>query len=81
MFVGTDVGVFVSFDQGTTFEPLAVGMPLGAVVTDLEVDDDPHVLTAGTYGRGAWQLELSPPVLFADGFESGDVSAWSTAVN
>ena len=81
VFVATDVGVFLSLDQGATFEPVMAGMPLGVVVTDLEVDDEPHVLTAGTYGRGAWQLELSPPVLFSDGFESGDVSAWSAAVN
>jgi len=76
VFVGTDVGVFVRRD-GFDFTPLMNGLPLGAVVTDLEVDDDPHVLTAGTYGRGAWQLELSPTPLLTDGFESGDLSAWS----
>ncbi len=81
VFVATDVGTFMSLDQGTTFEPLMAGMPLGVVVTDLEVGGDPHVLTAGTYGRGAWQLELSAPVLFSDGFESGNVAAWSAAVN
>lgn len=81
VFVATDVGVMMSLDRGATFVPLMAGLPLGVVVTDLEVDDDPHVLTAGTYGRGAWQLELSPPVLFADGFETGDLSTWSAAVN
>ena len=45
------------------------GLPLGAVVTDLEVDDQPHRLTAGTYGRGAWQLDLDRIELFSDGFE------------
>ncbi len=34
------------------------GMPLGNVVTDLEIDDSPYVLTAGSYGRGAWQISL-----------------------
>jgi hypothetical protein len=58
LFVGTDLGVYVSEDGGATFVPQMTGMPLGAVVTDLEIDDFPHLLTAGTYGRGAWQLTL-----------------------
>jgi len=78
VFVGTDVGVFVSTDRGLSFEPIADDLPLGLVVTDLEVDGDPHILTAGTYGRGAWQIELSPPPVFNDGFESGNLSAWTT---
>ncbi len=77
VFVGTDVGVFVSTDDGTNFEPIVDGLPLGLVVTDLEVDGDPHILTAGTYGRGAWQLELRETPLFNDGFESGDLSGWT----
>ena len=61
LLVGTDVGVFESTDGGDTFLPSATGMPLGLVVTDLEIDDAPHVVTAGTYGRGAWQAELALP--------------------
>jgi hypothetical protein len=78
IYVGTDVGVFSRTGE-RAFSPLMLGMPLGVVVTDLEIDDDPHVLTAGTYGRGAWQLELSEPPILKDGFESGDLSAWSSA--
>lgn len=59
VFVGTDVGVYESVDGGDNFLPYSAGMPLGAVVTDLEIDDAPHVLTAGTYGRGAWRSVLS----------------------
>jgi hypothetical protein len=83
VFVGSDVGVFVSTDHGDTFTAAMDGLPLGAVVTDLEVDDDPYVLTAGTYGRGAWQADLEvfePLPLFGDGFESGDTSAWAASV-
>jgi hypothetical protein len=77
IFVGSDVGVFVSHDGGDTFVAAMDGLPLGAVVTDLEIDDEPYVLTAGTYGRGAWQMNLTEFPLFADGFESGDASAWA----
>jgi hypothetical protein len=76
VFVGSDVGVFVSEDGGETFVAAMDGLPLGSVVTDLEIDDEPYVLTAGTYGRGAWQMNLTELPLFADGFESGDTSAW-----
>ncbi len=59
VFVGTDVGVYESTDGGDTFVPFSAGLPLGLVVTDLEVDDVPHVLVAGTYGRGAWKVNLT----------------------
>jgi ligand-binding sensor domain-containing protein len=59
VFVGTDVGVYESQNGGDSFEPFSLGLPLGAVVTDLEIDDSPHVLLAGTYGRGAYRLNLA----------------------
>ena len=60
VFVGTDVGVYESMDGGDSFVPFSAGLPLGLVVTDLEVDDSPHVLVAGTYGRGAFRVNLGP---------------------
>ena len=68
IFVGTDIGVYESADSGASFVPMSTGLPSGLVVSDLEVDNSPHILTAGTYGRGAWQVDLSggsvnvPPV-------------------
>ncbi|MDJ0842077.1 MAG: hypothetical protein QNK37_36585 [Acidobacteriota bacterium] len=59
IYVGTDVGVYQSYDNGDNFTVMMDGMPLGVPVTDLEVTDNPHVLTAGTYGRGAWQTALT----------------------
>jgi PKD repeat protein len=60
VFVGNDVGVFESIDYGATFQPFSLGLPLGVVVTDLEIDDSPYTLVAGTYGRGAWRVDLLP---------------------
>jgi hypothetical protein len=60
VFVGTDIGVYESGDHGETFQPFMEGMPLGTVVTDLEIDDAPYVLVAGTYGRGAMRVDLVP---------------------
>ena len=59
IFVGTDIGVYESVDSGANFAPFSDGMPAGLVISDLEVDNSPHILTAGTYGRGAWQTTLS----------------------
>ena len=59
IFVGTDVGVYESTDGGDNFVPFSLGLPLGIVVTDLEIDDSPHVLVAGTYGRGALRVNLT----------------------
>jgi photosystem II stability/assembly factor-like uncharacterized protein len=60
VFVGNDIGVYESTDYGATFQPFSLGLPLGVVVTDLEIDDSPYTLVAGTYGRGAWRVDLVP---------------------
>ncbi len=61
IFVGTDIGVYESTDGGETFAPFMAGMPLGMVVSDLEIVAEPHELVAGTYGRGAWKVMLEAP--------------------
>lgn len=68
IFVGTDIGVYESADGGDNFSPFATGMPLGLTIQDLEISATPHVMVAGTYGRGAWKVALQggtvnqPPV-------------------
>lgn len=61
LFVGCDTGVFVSFDRGTSFAPFVAGLPLGVPVTDLKFNPVTGTLSAGTYGRGAWQYPLTQP--------------------
>lgn len=57
LILGNDVGVFRSVDGGVTFTPYMAGLPQGLVVTDLKLDV-PDLITAGTYGRGAWQVRV-----------------------
>lgn len=59
ILVGTDVGVYRSADGGQNFVPYMDGLPQGTVVTDLKLDL-PDLVTAGTYGRGAWQIHVDP---------------------
>lgn len=81
LFVATDIGVYESIDGGDNFAAFSTGMPLGAVVVDLEIDGDPHVLTAGTYSRGAWRVvlggsstNLPPTADFTTSIDDLDVS-------
>jgi hypothetical protein len=53
-----DTGVFRSVDGGVTFAPYMDGLPEGTVVTDLKYNPTQRVVTAGTYGRGAWQTSV-----------------------
>jgi hypothetical protein len=61
ILVGTDTGVFRSFDGGLSFQPYMDGLPQGLVVTDLKYNPVQNIITAGTYGRGAWQVAAGPP--------------------
>ncbi len=65
-FVGTDVGVWRSTDRGATWVPFGQGLP-GVVVTDLEIRRGARKLVAGTYGRGAWEIDLTGPAAVGEG--------------
>jgi photosystem II stability/assembly factor-like uncharacterized protein len=62
LFVGTDLGVWVSRNQGGGWYSLGDGMPLQAVF-DLTLQDANRQLYAFTHGRSAWRLDLAalPP--------------------
>jgi photosystem II stability/assembly factor-like uncharacterized protein len=80
LYVGSGAGVYWSQDHGVTWDKDGTDLP-NVNIGDLVLDPDNLTLTAGTYGRGAWRADLSPPtMIFSDGFESGDTSAWSRTV-
>ena len=53
VFVGTDIGVYVSQDGGENWLPFGTGLP-NVVIDDLRITED-NVLYAATHGRGMWQ--------------------------
>jgi len=56
VYVGTDFGVYVSSNGGSTWSRFGSNLPLVAV-RDLYVAPDGSFLRAATYGRGVWELQ------------------------
>lgn len=54
LFAGTELGVYVSFDDGDNWQSLRMNMPATSV-RDLIVKDDD--VAVGTHGRGFWILD------------------------
>lgn len=59
LYAGTDIGVFVSLDDGGTWNELGSGLP-NTAVTKLKIFRSGSVkkLRAGTFGRGIWEIPL-----------------------
>ena len=59
LFAGTETGVFVSFDEGGSWLPLQMGMPVTSV-RDLAINQGD--LVAATHGRGFYVLDTIVPL-------------------
>ena len=57
LYVGNDEGVYYSTTGGASWSLFGSGMP-DVQVKSLELNQTTNVLTAGTYGRGVFQLSL-----------------------
>jgi hypothetical protein len=62
LYVGTDVGVFVSSNLGATWSRFGSGLP-NVQVRAMDLNRDLNQLLVGTWGRGAYRITpLTPPV-------------------
>jgi photosystem II stability/assembly factor-like uncharacterized protein len=59
LYAGTEIGVFVSFDDGGHWQPLQLNLPVTSV-RDLVVHDDD--LVVATHGRSFWILDDLTPL-------------------
>jgi photosystem II stability/assembly factor-like uncharacterized protein len=59
LFAGTEQSVFVSFDDGDSWQSLRLNLPASSV-RDLIIKDDDLVI--GTHGRGFWILDDITPL-------------------
>ena len=60
LFVGTDVGMFVSLDTGATWFPFNEGFPL-TLVNDLRIHQSTRTLVAATFGRSMFAINIDNP--------------------
>jgi photosystem II stability/assembly factor-like uncharacterized protein len=59
LYAGTELGVYVSFDDGGHWQPLQMNLPTSPI-HDLVVKDDD--LVVATHGRGFWVLDDLTPL-------------------
>lgn len=59
LFAGTEQGVYLSFDDGESWQSLQLNLPASSV-RDLIIKDDDLVI--GTHGRGFWILDDITPL-------------------
>ena len=74
LYLGTDYGVYASFDEGTTWTKADQDLP-NLAVYDLTVDEVNSLLIAGTHGRGMWRayLDVTGPVVTLTSPVGGEV--------
>jgi len=58
IFVGSDLGAFVSFNSGQNWEIVGSGLP-AVVVSDLKIHPTTRSLVAGTHGRSTYKLDIN----------------------
>ncbi|CAF3788461.1 unnamed protein product [Rotaria sp. Silwood1] len=58
LFVGTDLGVYMSYNEGATWNLFNTGMPT-VEVYDLKYREANKILLAATHGRGCFKVDLT----------------------
>jgi hypothetical protein len=66
LYMGTETGVYVSFDDGESWQALQLNLPV-TPITDLKVQAEANDLVAATSGRSFWILDDLSPLQQIDG--------------
>jgi photosystem II stability/assembly factor-like uncharacterized protein len=59
LYVGTDLGVYVTTDGGKNWNTIGTNLP-AAYVHDLVIHPRDNVMVIATHGRGTWVLDVEP---------------------
>lgn len=62
LFIGTDIGVLASGDEGANWNVLGENLP-SVVVSDLFIHETSQFLYAATYGRSIYKIDISDNIL------------------
>ena len=63
LYVGNDIGVYVSADTGNTWQTLMDGMPEAVIVMDLVISPQNRKLRVATHGSGIYQRQLPEAIV------------------
>ena len=75
LYLGTENGLYVSFNDGENWEPLQANLPRAPVYW-IVIQEHFNDLVVGTYGRGFWILDdLTPIQQMTDAMRSADAPA------
>ncbi len=58
VYIGTDLGVFISEDGTGNWKAFGTGLP-NVIVSELEIHTSSRKLRASTYGRGVWESPVA----------------------
>ncbi len=62
LYVGTDGGLYVSFDAGNNFMLWNAGLPKSVPIHDIAIQSRDNEIVLGTHGRGFWILDNITPL-------------------
>ena len=72
LYAGTEMGLFVSFDDGASWQPMPGNLPV-APVYDMQIKDDD--LVVATHGRAFWILDDLTPLRQTESLTAADDGA------
>lgn len=83
LYAGTDIGVYVSTNGGTSWAPFGTGLPRVAVFDLALTNSSPRKLRVATHGKGMYEISLAavgaPGFIDFDGDRKTDLSIFRPA--
>lgn len=79
LFVGTDVGVYVSANMGRSWQRFMTGLPT-VPVNDLKIHPRDRELIAATHGRAVWIVDIAPLQQLTAAVAANDVHLFAPRV-
>ena len=64
VYVGNDLGVFVSPDRGASWQGFSLGLPGAVMAMDLTISPVDRMLRVSTYGNGVFERPLAEGLLY-----------------
>ncbi|MDW3647724.1 MAG: T9SS type A sorting domain-containing protein [Bacteroidia bacterium] len=81
IYVGNDLGVFVSTNAGNSWEPYMEGLFDATMIFDLKISPSNRKLRAATHGNGAFQRSLIETFVNVDDLEAFSLQVYPNPVS